>query len=145
MKHSIRGKLTVLVVGLIAGCILACIILNMVFLNRYYNSGKLNDLEVVYENVCSVLESDNTISETERLMITAACDRYGVALLISGSSDEKVYTYGDPTNIMSKRLTESMQSYGGGNIDGYVVERGDGYIVIQHYDSSLKVNYYELY
>ncbi len=145
MKHSIKSKLTVVVVGLIAGSIIACIILNLVFLNRYYTAGKIEDLNRVHETTKAVFRNDAIISEDEKLLLTGTCDRYGVSLLVADASSEKVYTYGDPTNIMSKRLTDSMIAYGQSGVDGYIVEKGDDYTIIQYYDSEVKVNYYELY
>ncbi|MBE5940552.1 MAG: GHKL domain-containing protein [Lachnospiraceae bacterium] len=146
MRHSIRSKLIVLVVGLIAGCILACIILNMVFLNRFYKSGKLDDMKDIFETVEIVLGNDDGLTTDETLILTGVCEKYGVSLLLSDNTVGKVYTYGDSNGILTDRLKDVHENYAKtGNFGGRIVENGNDYIIIQYYDYEMQSSYYELY
>lgn len=146
MRHSIRTKLAAAVVGLIAAAIAVCIILNFFFLNSFYANNRKNELEKAYEVVMDVFDSTNSTKLTDeniqKLAIT--CDRYGISLIITDPSIDKIYVYGDSTDILTTRLKKTLINISEGYTEGTVIKSNNDYIMVKIHDKAMKLDYFEL-
>lgn len=83
MKHSIRVKLTLLFGALIAVTLIAYLLLNGLFLEKYYMNTKEKELVRSYKYINNLLkDGSEALSDSTVNKIYALCEKNGIALLI---------------------------------------------------------------
>lgn len=154
MRHSIRFKLTLLLVILTGTILLICWFVNNTFLESFYQSSKKTDLIHMYQKVNIMLsvnsqeeetESDNTafrLSDSEITFLQQACEKKGISMFVADSTGNIVFGYGMIDGRLQKRLLEI------GVLEYFqeddVLESGENYVLLNTYDEKVRSNYLEM-
>ncbi len=93
MKHSIRIKLTLIFGALIASTFALYLIINGLFLERYYMKNKEDDLVDSYEYINQSIGTGDRISDDVKSSVYSLCEKNGISLLIIDSDgNEQIRT-----------------------------------------------------
>lgn len=125
-KHSMRTKLTLVLLCLTAGYFIVYFLLNHFFLEDYYLKTKEKSLLKGYEKVNEILEEEEEISTKNANEVAEVCEKYGITIIVIDTSDYIQFQYGNGM-ILQERLREINFNYGNENIK--IIERTDDYIL----------------
>ncbi len=91
MNRSIKKQLTLVYIGLIVFTILACVMVNLFFLENYYIANKVQTLDNIYEQLSMLLEDleeDTTDSEEMQAVLQAMIEKSNVSLMVQNEDLE---------------------------------------------------------
>ena len=143
MRHSIRAKLTIIILLLTAGTIISCWFINDTFLEDFYFLNKQDILEDAYYEVGRLL-ADNSISEDE---ISLELEKLGannnITYIIMKSSEgvPRAVFY----NVQDPRTMEDIllpYLFGVGNSE--IIKSNSKFSLRKARDTRYKTNYLEL-
>jgi len=80
LKYSITGKITVIMVGMVAGTALLCWVLNNTLLEHYYITNKQKSLQRVYERTASAVETGTLYGEAAEIELERLCAKDNIGL-----------------------------------------------------------------
>lgn len=107
VKYSIRTKLVCMTGGLAVGIFLLYIIVNAAFLEKYYIKIKRQSIIDTYEKMQNIVCNDDALTENETEEIEKMCAKTGVTTLITSSSGEILFTYGNK-ELLKYRLNAAI-------------------------------------
>lgn len=142
MKHTIRGKYTLLIAGVMGVMILIICLMNSLYLERYYISEKTKDMAATYNEVNTILR-ENSLEEEDTM--------YRLHRLFEGASiSALVRVVGSPTAYIfgyEDRLIDQMGAvvYGQGGETAELMKETDQYVVYRWYDAKLQSSYILLF
>lgn len=88
MKHSIKKQLTFIYVGLIAFTMLACIVVNLFFLERFYIANKTQTLENIYQQLCVFMEEETIYDEDTETALQIIVEKSNISFMIQNEELE---------------------------------------------------------
>ena len=142
MKHTIRGKYTLLIAGVMGVMILVICLMNSLYLERYYISEKTKDMAAIYDEVNTILrenslEEQDTMYRLHRLFESASIS---ALVRVVGSPAAYIFGYED-------RLIEQMGAvvYGQDEQPAEPMEQTSQYAVYRWYDAKLQSSYILLF
>lgn len=144
MKHSIRIKLTIVFGILIASTFLAYLVLDGLFLEKYYMHTKEKELVESYESINRLLlESREVLSDDTVNQVYTLCEKKGIALLVLDMYGNELIRTGN-VYILAGRLSNVFFAQNDPHTD--VIEEHSHY-VLQKYDNrtSESTSYLEVY
>ena len=139
VKYSIRMKLTILLLCLTAGMVIASVLINRFFLADYYLETKERNLLKGYNKINEIIGDSEKISEQMSNEITAMCEKYGITLIIVDNSDYIKFQYGNGM-ILRERLQQI--NFGFNPRDYELLERTDEYLLHGYNLNSTGINRY---
>ncbi len=86
MKHSIRQQFALIFIGLMAGTILLCWLINNIFLEQYYISMKSKVILDAYETISQAANSDTYSTEEFSTNLDEVCSIYNIAACVIDSN-----------------------------------------------------------
>ena len=146
MKHSIRYKMTALIVVVMAAAMLLAGTYGSVFMEKYYKSTKRSSIKNVYQQLEKLTEEDPNLQNSDNIAeMDRVCEKAGVTLIMVDSSSISVYDYG-----AGKMLTDRWKDMIFGQNIGQretpdVIEENDEYTIQSTVDKFSSNQYYELY
>lgn len=102
MKHSIKQEITVIFILLIIGIFTTCILMNTVFLEKFYMEDKERTLLAVYEWIDHNVQNDDITSTDFINEFNQTCDSKNLAVLVITPNWEEVLSTSD--HDMIRRL-----------------------------------------
>lgn len=92
MRHSLRFKFTIVLAGITAFTIAACLFINQYFLEDYYLRDKMNTLKEAYSEIDLIMadKNDETDAKMLRLMHRLS-NSANISFFIMGGSGEAAY------------------------------------------------------
>lgn len=88
MNRSIKNQLTFMYIGLIMFTIVACIVMNLFFLERFYIANKATVLEETYEQLKSFVEEDILTSDETRTVLMMLVEKSNISFMIQTADSE---------------------------------------------------------
>lgn len=160
MKHSIKVRLIIILITLLSATILFSWVINKVFLEKYYESYKINRLGDTYTKVNSKYDADNISALS--LGYEQLASKQNVSLYIFNGfsySGGIILQTLFPTNmneIQNRRLQSDIIEYYKKTLPNEeevksekeatrLLVKTDKYSIYRHFDTRLEVNYIELY
>ena len=90
MKHSIKKEITVIFLLLIIGIIVICMLMNTVFLEKFYMSDKQQTLLTVYDWIDKKVQNDDITSSDFVNKFNETCDSKNISVLVTTPNWEEV-------------------------------------------------------
>lgn len=88
MKHSIRQQFALIFIGLMAGTILLCWLINNLFLEQYYIRMKSGVILDAYETISEAANSDTYSTEEFSTNLDEVCNIYNIAVCVIDSNSQ---------------------------------------------------------
>lgn len=107
-KYSLKYQLTITFILLMAGAIVAIVLLNTFFLDDYYVKKKENTLENVYSSVRDSIQDGTISSDSARTKFAGVVSRDNVGLLIMNADDLQVLAIASDIPTLLQRVHENI-------------------------------------
>lgn len=129
MTHSIKRQLALIFIGLMAGTILLCWLMNNIFLEKYYIRSKTEIIYEAYETIRQAANSDTYNTEDFRRELNDVCNIYNITVYVMDANSRLKYASINGGEELEKRLAAYI--FGLFSDFAEVIEEGDGYVVQQ--------------
>ena len=142
MKQSIRLKLSIIIMSIVAGLVLFCCLFNALFLEKYYIRQQQKALVQSFDRIKEVINgSDIDQNELGKVMYDISTERNMTALVVD-SNFEKVYSLKADIDKTKKWLQDFyfLQSPSSSN----VIAGNDSYVIQTSYNLYDQQSYLEL-
>lgn len=90
MKRSIKKQLTYVFIGIILCILLGCIIVNGVFLEKFYISNKQSTLEEMYEQLYVYLEEGSLTTTDTKTLLQMMSEQSNISFMIQNEEGEVI-------------------------------------------------------
>lgn len=127
MTHSIRRQLALIFIGLMAGAILLCWLMNNIFLEQYYIRSKTEIIYEAYHTIQQAANSDTYSTEGFRKELNNVCGIYNITVYIMDANSRLKYASINGGEELEKRLAAYIFGLFSDSVK--VIEEGDGYVV----------------
>lgn len=144
MKHSIRAKLTVMILVLTAGTIILCWFINNTFLEDFYLLSKERILENAYYEIESLINSETMEKEEISLKLEKMGANSNITYIVmNGRSGVLVTAY---DNVKDNRILENiLLPYLLGMNSTNIMKSNEKYSIAKNIDSRYNATYIELF
>ena len=143
MKHSIRAKLTLIILMITTGTVLLCWFINNTFLEDYYFMNKQQVLENAYYEIGNLLKSEDMSKEHIGLELEKLGANNNITYIIMQSNEgapQTVYY-----NVQDPRTMEDiLLPYLFGIGESEIIKNGQNYSLRMATDNRYNTNYLEL-
>ncbi len=141
MTHSIKRQLALIFIGLMAGTILLCWLMNNLFLEKYYIRSKTEVIYEAYDAIRQAANSDTYSTEAFRKELNDICGIYNITVYVMDANSRLKYASINGGAELEKRLAAYIFGLFSDSVK--VVHEGDGYVVQQvHMEEA---DYLEMY
>ena len=130
MKHSIRQQFALIFIGLMAGTILLCWLINNLFLEQYYIRTKAEVIKDAYETIREVANSDTYSTEEFGGTLDEICNVYNIAVYVMDADSQVKYVSANGGRELEGRLI--------GRLFGFVTDGGNNKLIEEGEDYSLR-------
>lgn len=138
--HSIRMKLTILLLCLTAGIFLSYFLINRFFLENYYLHTKEESLINGYEEINKILKNEPSITIEVSNKIAKICESSGITIIIVDTSDNIELQYGN-----AHELRERLQQINfGDNSEFKVIKKTNKYVLQKYTGETSSAGYMEI-
>lgn len=127
MKHSIRRQLALIFIGLMAGVILLCWLMNNMFLEQYYIRSKTEVIFEAYRTIQQAANSDTYSTEAFRKELNDVCGVYNITVYVMDANSRLKYASINGGEELERRLTAYV--FGFFTDEVKVIEEGEDYVV----------------
>ncbi|MCM1569696.1 MAG: HAMP domain-containing histidine kinase [Roseburia sp.] len=91
MKSSIRKQFAWIFIGLMAGVVLLCSLVNTLFLEQYYISSKQDVIYTAYETICYAANGDSYDSAEFVRKLNDVCSKSNITVCVMDANSQKKY------------------------------------------------------
>lgn len=124
MKHSIRQQFALIFIGLMAGTILLCWLINNLFLEQYYIRTKTEVIKEAYETIRQAANSDTYSTEEFGGTLDEICNVYNIAVYVMDADSQVKYVSANGGRELESRLIGRLFGF---VIDGKLIDEGEDY------------------
>lgn len=140
MKHSLTGKITAIMISLVAGTVLLCWFLNTTLLEGYYTLKKQNSLRAAYELVDDVAKSGALYDNDKYIELEKTSEKENIAMIIMDSGNVIRYSLGSDGDALIRQFWEIITNIT--RMEGEMIEEVVGkYRIVKVKDERLKTEY----
>lgn len=104
MKHSIRRQFTFIFLGLMVGIILMCLLMNSLFLERYYQRTKVQVIFDAYDFITQAANGDSYGSDQFQEELESVCRNYNISICIMDMQSQIKYISTNGGMELERRL-----------------------------------------
>jgi len=130
MKHSIRQQFALIFIGLMAGTILLCWLINNLFLEQYYIKTKASVIKDAYETIREAANSDTYSTEEFVGTLDEICKIYNIAVYVMDADSQVRYVSANGGRELENRLI--------GRLFGFVKDGGNNKLIEEGEDYTLR-------
>ena len=141
MKHSIKRQIAFIFIGLMAGTIFLCWLLNNTFLPVYYESERKKAVMQTYELLNEAAEAGQFSSESFRIEMEKMSGRYNVMGVVQDMNGMIVGTFGNDVEMLKVLLWDRLYTP---VQNSRILEQEDGYTIQKIKDSKTRTEYMEM-
>ena len=141
MKHSIKRQIAFIFIGLMAGTIFLCWLLNNTFLPVYYESERKKAVMQTYELLNEAAEAGQFSSESFQIEMEKMSGRYNVMGVVQDMNGMIVGTFGNDVEMLKVLLWDRLYTP---VQNSRILEQGDGYTIQKIKDSKTRTEYMEM-
>ena len=127
MTHSIRRQLALIFIGLMAGTIFLCWLMNILFLGEYYIRSRTEIIYEAYHKIQQAANSDTYSTEAFRKELNDVCGIYNITVYVMDANSRLKYASINGGEELEKRLTAYIFGFFTDEVE--IIEEGDGYVV----------------
>ena len=142
MKHSIRLKLSIIIMSLVAGLVVFCCVFNALFLEKYYIRQQQKALIQAFDSVKEVINgADIDQNRLGEVMYDISTARNMTALVVD-SNFEKVYSL--KTDIDKTKRWLQDYYFSQTDKESNEIAKGDNYVIRTSYNIYDERSYLEI-
>lgn len=141
MKHSIKRQFAIIFIGLMAGTIVLCWVINNLFLESFYTTRKIDAIESIYKNVNEATNSGSLTSDTFDVELRKTCDMYNIEVLVIDSGANTIISTSRDPSILSRlqrNTFDRTRTY-------QLLEETDTYYLASNMDKMTNTEYLEMW
>lgn len=145
MRYSLRIKMALTLVVIIAGAIVSNWFINVFFLENYYIKSKEKDLIDTYELLSNNIIADKSVDPEDRVEIVSTCESKSITTLIVDSS--LVVRFYSGYSIKNDSLVDRITSilFNGKEAMGETIKENEKYTMYSLYDAGNNQTYLEMF
>lgn len=143
LKYSITGKITVIMVGMVAGTALLCWVLNNTLLEHYYITNKQKSLQRVYERTASAVETGTLYGEAAEIELERLCAKDNITMMIMNSGSSTLFFLGSDEDSYKRQFWEIL--FAASDVETETLHSENRYAIGKYRDSRLNTEYLILY
>lgn len=143
MSHSIRKQFAFIFIGLMTGMILACVIVNNLFLEKYYLKNKQKALLNAYNKINMASTQGDISSESFDIELRKICGKYNISVIIMDADSRMLKTSGNDVDILGRQLLDNLFNKTEGQRK--LLEEWDGSFIQITFDQRLQSEYIEMW
>ena len=139
MKHTITKKITCTILGLVAGTVLLCWILNVTQLSIYYTLTKQQNLERSYEMI-NQAQADGTLYEDSfKVELERMYEEQNITVMIMNAESNTLFFMGSNEEFYRKQFWKIL--FAAEAMEPEEVQKKDDYTIGSYKDSRLNTEY----
>ena len=127
MKHSIRRQFSLIFIGLMAGTVLLCWILNNMLLGQYYISSRTKIIYNAYDTIRQAANSDAYSTEAFGEELDNICSMYNITVCVMDANSQTKYVSFNGGKELENQLIGYIIGFYSGKVE--VLDEGDDYVV----------------
>lgn len=127
MKHSIRRQFSLIFIGLMAGTVLLCWMLNNMLLGQYYISSRTKIIYNAYETIRQAANSDAYSTDDFGKELDNICSMYNITVCVMDSNAQMKYVSFNGGKELENQLIGYILGFYSGTVE--VLDEGDDYVV----------------
>ena len=127
MKHSIRQQFALIFIGLMAGTILLCWLINNVFLEEYYIRSKTAVIYDAYTTISQAAKSDTYSSDAFVQELDDVCNIYNITVCVMDANSQTKYVSGNGGRELETQLLGYI--FGWQETPFKIIEEGEEYVI----------------
>ena len=144
MKHSIRYKITALIIVIMAISVGSIGVFSTVFMEKFYTNKKQAAIKEVYKTLQEIVAKDPDLEDSKNSSkLNSICETDGATLIIVDVSGQSVYSYGPGKNLVDRWASLVYGKNINGN-KGTVIESKKDYTLQYMVDDVTSDKHYEL-
>lgn len=138
MVHSIKKQFAIIFIILMTSTILACLLVNNIFLEKYYLSNKQKALMGAYNKInMSDIGSDSFDIEIQKI-----CWKYNISIIIMDADSQILKASGNDVDILGRQLLDNLF---GRVVNNEVIDEKNGSIIQITFDQRTQTEYIEMW
>lgn len=141
MSYSIRKQFAFIFIGLMTGTILACLIVNNIFLEKFYIKNKQKALLNAYNKINVASVEGDVSSEDFDIELRKICGKYNISVIIMDADSQMLKVTGNDVDILARQLLDNLFN----KIQGKVLLENDSSVIQIIFDSKLQSEYIEMW
>jgi len=127
MRHSIRRQFSLIFIGLMAGVIILCLLMNTFFLEKYYISRKTGVILDAYDTISQAANSDTYSTEAFREKLNDVCGVYNITVYVMDANSMTKYASTNGGGELEVRLMAYLFGVFTDTVN--VIRKGADYVV----------------
>ncbi len=127
MKHSIRRQFSLIFIGLMAGTVLLCWLLNHLLLGDYYTQSRTKIIYNAYDTIRQAANSDVYSTQEFVRKLDSICGMYNITVCIMDSNSQMKYVSFNGGKELENQLLGYIFGIYSGAVE--VLEEGDDYVM----------------
>lgn len=147
MKHSIRGQISLLFIGLMSFIVVLCWIINTTCLEKYYLWNKEQAMYNSYQSFNEATREGTINSDTYDIEWQRICNKYNINVIILDADSKTVKASSNDADFLVHQLLDYF--FGGtslnGKVNAKVVRKASNYVMQIVQDPRMKTEYIEMW
>ncbi len=143
MRHSIKKQFAFIFIGLMAGTILVCLLVNNIFLEDYYLQNKQKALLQAYEKINLASVEGDIRTDDFDIELRKICGRYNISVIVMDADSQTLKSSGNDVDILGRQLLDNLFS----NTDEQksILQETDSSIIQITFDQRTQTEYIEMW
>ena len=141
MKHSIKRQIAFIFIGLLAGTLLLCWLINNLFLPTYYEAERKKAVLHTYEIISTAVENNRFDLEEVRIEMEKLSGRYNIMGVIQDENGLIAGTFGNDVEMLKVLLWDRLYTP---IPNPQILEQSDSYTIQKVMDSKTRTEYMEM-
>lgn len=104
MKKSLKKQMSVIFIGLVMFTLLGCMLVNAVFLSRYYTYNKQSDLKKTYKILKEADKNETLTTQNVREQLLQIMEKSNISLIVSDTDNNIVLTSDRDSALLAYQL-----------------------------------------
>ncbi len=141
-QRTLRGEIFATFLVLVGGMVLANLILNSIFLEKYYISRKSNAMVAAYNSLNEASNNGDFTSEEFDIEFRKICEKYNISMVVLDSDSQTIKSSSYDTDFLARRLWENVlgESMGIGINGSYVTSPNEVLVEEENYTQQIGVD-----
>lgn len=143
MSHSIRKQFAFIFIGLMTGTILACLLVNNIFLEEFYLKHKQEALLGAYDKINMASVEGGIGTDSFDIELRKISGKYNISVIIMDADSQMLKTSGNDVDILGRQLLDNLFNKTEGQRE--VLEERDGSVIQITFDQRTQSEYIEMW
>lgn len=143
MNHSIRKQFAIIFIGLMTGTILACLIVNNIFLEEYYLTNKQKALQGAYDKINLASVKGDISSDGFDIELRKVCGKYNISVIIMDADAKMLKTMGNDVDILGRQLLDNLFNKTEGK--AVILDEKENSVIQITFDQRTQTEYIEMW